>query len=221
MESRAIVFCMSLFPLLLALSSYSCTPRKKGVTHSESKGQEQPVRKAVSLIGSWRACEPYPQGEIIGVRSSSITYTFLDEKSVRLKAEYYADDKCELGFTEQMAKDGFRQYEELNKEEAPQDVKQSVLDLAHGLSDEMPYAASKVHEGELGTLDFLSMKNPSYTSYRIENDTVRIASVCHDLIEEGCEPIGGSATERATDMEEAEILIRQKPVSQPISSTKP
>lgn len=206
MKSLAAIFILSLL--------LSCLPKKTkidkpGASPAATQNLTTPTQNG-SLIGSWWSCESYPQGEIIGIKSSSIVYAFKDEKTMSMSAEYYADDQCRTQFTRTMADDYFKHYEDLNKAPAPEDVKQSVIDLAEGIHQEIPYTAQKVPAGEVGIIDFLSLERPSYTSYRIWDDKLQIANVCQDLVEEGCEPIGDKPSNRATDINEGDILSRQK-----------
>lgn len=197
------------FCVLLVLTA--CSPKK---TKTESKTDEAPAPIALaptqngSLIGSWRSCLGYPQGEIIGVKSSSLVYTFEGESRVSMKAEFYTNDDCTSRFTRDKAEETFKHYESLGQAAAPVDVKAAVLELADGIFEEMNYTASIVPAGEVGSLDFLSLQKPSYTSYRIWDDKIQIASVCHEAIEEECELAGDTPLNRSMDMAEAETLLR-------------
>ena len=199
------------FCVLLVLSA--CSPMK---SKTEAANAPAPDRVALtpaqngSLIGSWRSCVAYPQGQIIGVKSTSLTYTFEAESRVSMKADFYSDDDCSSRFTRDRAEETFKHYESLAQAAAPADVKVAVLELAEGISEEMDFMASTVPAGEMGSLDFKSLQKPSYTSYRIWDDKIQIASVCHEAVEEECELAGDTPLNRAMDMAEAEILLRVK-----------
>lgn len=186
----------------------SCSPQKKAAPSKLSGVPSQAA--SVSLIGEWTSCENYPQGELIGIKSASITYNFQSETTMTMSASYYADEGCNTKFTKLMAVDYFKQYEDINRSPAPGDVTQSVFDLAEGIRQEIPYRADKVLENQVGTIDFLSMERPSYTSFRIAHNELKIASVCHDLIEEGCDPIGDKPDNRATDTLDGDTLIKRR-----------
>jgi hypothetical protein len=189
----------------------ACSPKKSKTVEGKAP-LPAPVALAPtqngSLIGSWRSCVAYPQGQIIGVKSSSMIYTFEGESRVTLKAAFYTDEDCSSLFTRDKAEETFKHYESLGQVAAPDDVKAAVLELADGISEEMNYAASKVPAGDTGSLDFLSLQKPSYTSYRIWDDRIQIASVCHEAVEEDCDLAGETPLNRAMDMAEAEVLLR-------------
>ncbi len=209
MKLKAGLFVFGIF----FLYSQACLPKKNTENASQnSKTTAMALSKPslANLIGQWRVCDSFPQGEIIGVKSSAITYEFTSKQEVIMKASYFADASCEQLFTEEMANNYFKEFEAINKAPAPDDVKASVRELALGIQETMNYSATPVAEGEIGALDFLSMKNPSFTSYRIVGEKLSVATVCRDLIEEGCEPIGESATNRAIEMSDAEVFLRTK-----------
>ncbi len=207
MKLKAGLFLLTLGAVGLS----ACLPKKTKPEPSQTALNLAPPKpEPAVLLGKWRACDSYPQGEIIGIKSSAIEYEFTKQNGVIMVASYFADDRCEIPFTEAMADSYFKEFEEINKAPAPEDVKASVRDLAKGMKEEMNYSATEVHLGEVGVLDFLSLKDPSYTSYRISADTLNVATVCRDLIEEGCEPVGDTPTNRAMDMNEAEVFHRVK-----------
>ncbi len=184
------------FFVTIALSS--CSPKKStSVVKSIPTGV---------LIGSWLNCESYSRGAIIGIKSSALVYTFKDDKTLQMRADYYTDDACHDLFTPGEAEKYLKEMSVLSKTPIPKDVRDAVEELSQPIIEEIPYQATLVPIGEVGAIDFISLQKPSFTSYRIEGNALFIAHVC---LEDECETLGDSPTSRAMNLTESDKFVRK------------